>query len=188
MNWILQLFQTAKAPFIWWTIVAPWEQALRVRLGKQKVLLQAGIHLKVPGVHAIYKQSVRMRAVASPVQTLTTLDGKTLTLSGSIGYCVTDLEKLYETLHHADDTIRNLCMGAIAQYVHTHNLRECEPAKIEEKALAVVELKQYGLGSVKLYVTDFALVKTYRFIADHKWGSIGDTLNTSVPTPTVGPI
>lgn len=44
-----------------WVVVAPWEQAVRVRLGKHLSVLNAGVHLKLPFADLVYLQSVRLR-------------------------------------------------------------------------------------------------------------------------------
>ena len=42
MNQILDLIREFFRLFQWWVIIAPWEQAVRVRAGKHLTLLQPG--------------------------------------------------------------------------------------------------------------------------------------------------
>lgn len=175
----------------WWVIVSPWEAAIRVRtiplarLFRRKsvrvVQLGAGIYPKIPIIDTVYKQSVRLRTTALPIQTLTTKDGHTLTTSGVLGYSVIDLLKLYETLHHPEDTLQNKATGAIAQYVQEHTRAECTPALVASGATGCLDLTAYGLRFEELLLADFAYVRTYRLISDHKWGKYGDGLSTTNP-------
>jgi len=95
MNLFSRLIEKFRSLFIWWVIITPWEQVLRVRLGKHLKLLEEGIHLKIPGIDYIFRQSTRMRVGLLPTQTLTTEDNKTLTIRGMIVYSIADLELLY---------------------------------------------------------------------------------------------
>ena len=164
--------------FTWWVIVTPWEKAIRLRMGKYKTVLGTGIHLKVPVIDIIIQRNMRMRVCALSVQTMTTRDNKTLTLAGTVGYSIENLELLYDTLHHAEDTIQNLVMSAIAQYIHTHDAVNCSPEKVEDSTSQSVDLAKYGLNNVRVRITDFAFVRTYRLIKDEQRYPAGGSLDT----------
>jgi regulator of protease activity HflC (stomatin/prohibitin superfamily) len=165
----------------WWIILAPWEQALRVRRGKIVHQLGGGIHLRIPFFDRFFVQSVRMRISELPIQTLTTLDGHTITLSGTLRYRIENLHKLYETLHDAEGTLSHIAQGAVADYIVTHPLEDCEPHTVVEAVSVVVkaELGNFGLNDIDVRITDYARVRTYRFIAQDVWRSVGQTLNTN---------
>ena len=55
--------------FTWIVIVAPWEQALRIRLGKRVKLCKAGCYLRIPFIDRIYRQSIRRRLSYFQTQT-----------------------------------------------------------------------------------------------------------------------
>lgn len=181
MNTLISLLTRFFQLFVWWVVVEPWERALRVRLGSKTIELQPGFHWKIPYVDAIYRQSVRLRCSKLEVQTLTTSDGKTVTLSGNVSYCIEDVSKLYGSLAHAEDTIRLLTASAIAGFVSSTVSTECLPAKIEEAVSGKLEFGQYGLGKLRITLTSFAFVRTYRIINDSLWGTNGDQLNTTTP-------
>ena len=107
-----------------WVIVAPWEQCLRVRLGKRVKVLRAGFHLRIPVIDTVYMQSVRRRVSSIGNQTITTSDNHTISLGGALGYAIEDVEAVYRGLHHAEDTLVQLSRQTIAQHVVTHPLAE----------------------------------------------------------------
>ncbi len=178
MSTIVQFFNTFFDFFVWWFTVNPWERALRIRLGSRKCEFGPGVHFKIPYLDTLYRQSVRLRSVNVQMQTLTTQDNKTLILFAAMSYSIKDLSKLYDTLHHAEDTLRNFAAGKISQYIQQHGSEDCTPAKIEEAVSKnLSSLEKYGIGDVQIQLIDFACVRTYRLISDVKYGT-GDNLNT----------
>ena len=142
--------------FLWFFVVAPWEQALRVRAGKYVRLLRAGIHLRLPFVDRVYLQSVRRRITMIPSQTLTTKCRKAITISGALGYEIVNLQKLYDTLHDAEDTICHEVMGLIAGFVIARRIEDCSAADLQAHVKSSLHLDQYGLGKQEFFLTCFA--------------------------------
>jgi regulator of protease activity HflC (stomatin/prohibitin superfamily) len=172
--------------FVWWTVVAPWEEAIRVRLGNRVHRLGPGFHLRIPHIDMIFRQTIRMRVSVVQLQTLSTKDGKTVTLCATIGYCISDIVKLYNTLHHADETIRNIVSGSVASIVRDCRLEDCKPSMIEAEVNKKLDLEQYGLGKAIVTIVDFAIVKTYRLMSDQRWQTT-DNLDTSMQHKPVLP-
>lgn len=161
LTWLLQ--QTGQL-FCWIIIVAPWEQALRIRLGNRVTLLVAGWSVRVPFIDRIYRQSIRRRMTPINQMTLTTRDRHAVTVSGFIGYEIVDLVLLYNTLHHADATIAADISARIANFIVTRDLAQIQVTQMEQAVLAETNLAPYGIGKVEFFISNFAAVKTYRFI------------------------
>jgi len=51
LDYILNIFKI-------WVIVQPWEQGLRVRLGKHIKLVNGGLYFKIPYIDSYYIQSI----------------------------------------------------------------------------------------------------------------------------------
>lgn len=152
----------------WWVTISPWERGLRVRAGKNVKSLGPGIHAAIPGLDVVHRQTIRLRTLDLGVQNLTTTDRKTLTLSGTVRFRVASLRQLYDSLHHPDETVIDLTMGAIADYVSTHSSDEITPASVQAAASEATRLERYGLGDVGVSLTDFAYARTYRVIGDDR--------------------
>lgn len=148
----------------WFFILQPWEQAIRVRAGKRIKKFTGGIHFKIPYLDYVFSQNQRMRLSPVPSQVLTTLDGKTITLAGSIRYSVADVEPLFTKLHMAEETIAQEAQLILAEYVPTVEFSECEPAHLRELVNQDLDLEKFGLADVEFVLTDYAVVKTYRLI------------------------
>lgn len=180
MNTLQQLLHTIGRLFVWLIIVAPWEQALRIRMGKHVCLLAAGVHLRIPFVDRVYRQSTRRRMGIIRPQTLTTLDGKTIVLSGALGYAIEDLKKLYDSLDDAQDTNESEVASRLAEYVAVNKLPDCTPQQLENHVRDAMELTAYGLSGQQFFITSYAIVRTYRLITGEfpAWNH-GGVLNTS---------
>lgn len=180
MSAIREIFRELGGLLRWWVVVAPWEQAVRVRMGKHVTVLSAGVHLRIPFADRIFRQSIRRRFSSIPTQTVTTRDGQTVTVSGTMGYAIADVGKLYNTLHHAEDTINSEGQGVIARFVARNAFADCLPEAIEAHVANALDLRRYGLEGMEFFVTDFAAVRTYWLIQGqpHDWAH-GRALDTT---------
>jgi Membrane protease subunits, stomatin/prohibitin homologs len=163
--------------FTWWVMVAPWEQALRVRAGRHVRRLEPGVHLRIPFLDTVHVQSVRLRLATFSMQTVMTRDRKALTVAGALGYAVGNIEQLYQALHHAEDTLTSLAMTAIAECAAHADADALTPATLSTAATQALGFADYGLVDVSVRVTDFAFLRTYRLVSDTRWGTHGSSLN-----------
>jgi hypothetical protein len=175
------LFAALKDMLTWWVTVVPWEQSVRVRMGKHVKLLEAGIHLRIPILDKFYIQSSRLRYISIPTQTVSTLDGKILTISCGAGFVVKDILKLYNTLHDPEDTIQMIASGIVADIIYTTNADDLRPYDVEQRVMAKIDFDEYGLGDVKYCITDWAMARTYRLIQGEPkdWGARTGDFDTS---------
>ena len=167
MTPIKELLEYLLKIFRWWVSVLPWERGLRIRLGKNVKLLVPGFHFRFPFIDTVYIQTVRLRTVTIPPQTITTKDGQTLTITLVVGYSIEDIEKLFNSVHQPEATICNICSGEASDYVSQNNT--CSPRILQEELLKKVVGLDYGIKFEYLKVTGYAIVKTFRLIQDNNW-------------------
>lgn len=172
INW----FKQVSTVLTWCVVVAPWEQALRIRRGKQVKLLTAGIYLRIPFIDRVYRQSVRCRSSVIPAQTITTRDKQVVTCVGTIRFSIDDLLKLFDTLEAPNDTIENEAASLVTRFVESHDLHQITAMDLEAYVETHLDLKQYGLAGKEFRLISFAAAKTYRFITGdlHLWNSDHD--------------
>lgn len=151
-----------------WIIVQPWQQGIRVRKGKYIKKLSQGIYFRIPYLDSVYIQETRLRMVQMNIQTLTSKDGKEITINSSLGYSIENIEKLYETLYHPEGTIVSLAMSAVADYIFKNDSKSMNPSAIETYVLATLNENYYGLKLEHFKITNFAAVRTYRLIQDNQ--------------------
>lgn len=180
MNEIVAALSRLIGQVIFWATVEPWEQAIRVRAGKFVRRLKPGFHLRIPILDVIHKQSVRMRSAPIPTQTLSTADGATLIAGATLGYAIADIDRLYRSLHHPEDTVTQIAAAALAKHIFSTK-RDAITAEGVNEAVRVeiaVALEPFGLAEVSLRLTDFAFVRAYRLVQDQRGWAHGKALAT----------
>lgn len=182
MNIIQNILDLIGRLVSWWFVVLPWEQAVRVRAGSHVRLYGAGLHFRVPFLDYVWIQNTRRRASAVDAQTLSTKDGKTLTLSGTLAYRVEDVMALQTSLHQAAHTLGQIAAGACSQFVISHDFKDCTPEAIVAAVNASVsdEFTKVGLGDARFFLTDFVTTdRTYRLVQNSVGSAIyGPVLTT----------
>ena len=169
MNYIKDTIEYFTKAFKLWVVISPWEKAVRVRFGKHMKTLNKGIHFKIPFFDAIYKQTIRLRILSLPMQTLSSHDEKTVTIKSAVGYTITDIQKLYNTLHEPETTVNNIVLGEISDYISNMKTTEYDSKKLEASVLSKLQVKDYGLSFEYVKVLEYAIVKTIRLIQDKHW-------------------
>ena len=154
-------------------MIQPWEQGLRVRLGKAMTVLPPGWHWKMPLIDVIYRQTVRLRTNSLSMQTLSTRDGAVVMVGAAVGYAVADIQRLYDTLHHAEDTLSQLAGSAIARHVFRSNRALLTPEALQADVSAEVsaDFERFGLSQVDVRITDFTFTRALRLVMDQRWVS-----------------
>ena len=151
----------------WWFIVEPWEQAVRVRFGKKVLLFNGGTHFRIPFFDTVYVQNTRRRLTPIGSQTLTTKDRKLVTIHSTLGFTITDVLKLQQTLHDCEGTILQHVTALLAQDIATHDLVDCAPEETMTRVRVALDLEQYGLGNLEIALTSYvADIRTIRLIND----------------------
>lgn len=180
MSWIENLLRYIVNVFKFWVIVQSWESGIRVRGSKHIKKLEKGLHFKIPHYDSVYIQETRLRVLNMSMQTLTTKDKQTITISGSIGYKITDIEKLYDTIYQPEMTVSNMAMGNIADYISSKDLPYVDQNELQEHALLALNKTDFGIEFTYYKITTFAVVRTYRIIKDNEWFHEGLQMNEKV--------
>jgi len=164
MEWLTTIFRSFSKIFQWWVVVAPWERALRVRLGKIAADLAPGIHFRIPFLDRILLQSIRLRTVWDSAHTVSSRDGHTLTVGVAIDFAIVDLRLMFESLSSPEVTLRYRAASAITRFA-SQNDRNLITSQAVESAINS-ELASFGcgLGEIRARLTGFAFAKAYRLL------------------------
>lgn len=171
MNFIQQVAQGLRTILQWWVVVAPWEKGIRVRRGKDMAVLDPGIHLRIPLLDRVYVHAVRLRISDASNQTMSTKDGKSLTLSVAIEWSIGDIKKLYDSISLPESTLMQRVQALVAEYVVTRNAAELSPAALSVDVSKQLQQTDWGFAGLAIRCTAFAFCRTYRLIA-HDYRSL----------------
>lgn len=166
MSWVKELVNYLSDFFKWWVIVLPWQEGIRVRLGKHETLLTKGVYLKLPIIDSVFVKGVRLEYDQIPIMTIATKDNQVITINGALSFQIIDIRELYHSITNPKATLSGIAMSKISEYVTSHDLADCRPPDLEKNI--VFKKGEYGLEA-RIKITGFAPVKTFRLIQDHAW-------------------
>lgn len=169
MNSLKDILDYFSKIFQWWILIQPWELGVRTRLGNKTKLLHPGVHFRIPFIDIIYVQTIRLRVVSLCPQTVSTKDGKTVTISCAVGYSISDIILLFNSLYHPEITIGNMVQGYVAEFIFSHDLVDCAPEQVEKYVTEKLAKGDFGIRYEYSKVLSYAVVRTYRLIQDGSW-------------------
>jgi regulator of protease activity HflC (stomatin/prohibitin superfamily) len=162
-QWIVGIIKDAR----FWQIVLPWERAVRVRFGRNPILWESGFHWRIPYFDEIRVANTRLRIACVPAQTITTLDGRTLTIDVSLAFRIRDPLVAMMRLQKPEDSCAGFAQIAVARFIKTRSYAEITLDELEAAVRAeMVELAGDGLAFEYVRVVEFALMRTIRLIQD----------------------
>lgn len=156
-----------------WATVRPWEQGVRIRLGKHTRLLLPGVHSKVPMVDTVSIYPIRTRTTPAPLQTLRTVDNRTVTVGLAIQYRISDLLVVLQTLHNPEMTLIHMAQGAVSELVATLTAEQISPDRISRAVIDTIAPARFGIDELSVLVTDNADLtqRTIRLLQGDRWCS-----------------
>lgn len=167
VTWLQGLVRPMKP----WVTVKPWEQGVRVRCGKHVRLLPPGMFWKMPFFDSVSVLPIRVRVMQVPTQTVTTSDGKAITLGMALQYQIEDVEKVFRSVHHPEQTLMFWAQGIAAEHIRAAGGDAVTPDAIRDAIESTIDVAAMGLGEFRVFITDLALVRTFRLIQDGRWSS-----------------
>ena len=139
------------------TVVNPDESGVHLRCGRIHRVIGEGFHWQYPIIDEIQTIPTSEQAIDLPNQTLTTLDHKTITISGTVRYEVVCPEQTLFNVSDYDESLQTLSMEVIGIEVpmiqHSESsrvLRERIQTRLEK------EVFKWGINIIEVGITDNA--------------------------------
>lgn len=172
--WLQQLFRGLRP----WVTVKPWEQGVRIRLGKHTRLLPTGVFLKIPFADTATVFPIRLRTSFAPLQTLRSLDQRTVTIGLIVRYRIADLLKVLDTLHNPEATLIHMAQGVVSELVATTNAGDIRPDLITRTVVEKIQPSQYGVEDFGILVSDNADLsqRTFRLLNEGRYSDDRTTM------------
>jgi regulator of protease activity HflC (stomatin/prohibitin superfamily) len=145
-------------------VVLQNEGGVFLRGGKYRKTLKPGFYWKLPLYDYIQKICVTQQVVNLPNQSLTAKDGRVLALSGTLKYQIEDVRKALLNVYDYDQSLINLAMSALGEYVSLSNDTSYESICIEVTESIQSDAEEWGIDILDFWLTDFAEHKVYRIM------------------------
>ena len=162
-EWLLNLIRE----FRFFLIVHPWELCVRTRFGKHITLLYSGVHLRIPFFDSMHITNTRLRVCHSPTQTLTTLDGKTISIAFAIGFSIVDPVRALRTFQDPESTFAALAGASSAEFVCERKSPQIKPSDLASYTKSKLEESTREIITIDfVQLSDFAFARTYRLLQE----------------------
>ena len=116
-----------------WFVVKHYEGAVVLRAGKFHRFRLAGMYWKIPLLEHIDSHFIKDDTILFPTQTLTTLDSKTVTVSGMVLYRVDDIVLFLTELNEPKQAISDVGISVIANHIISNDLKYASGEDIIQK-------------------------------------------------------
>lgn len=169
MEWLNKLIEGVFkwVPRIW--LVATDEGGVRITLGKRVVSTPPGWYLYWPLIQEARKISVVTQVVRLPEQSLETVDGVPIVISGAIQYRISDAKKAIMDVEDYDDALIGLAMKIIIKYASGRTLEGCRDlGQLEAEVVAGTReiIGNWGLKIQRVYIIQLSRARVFRLLTD----------------------
>jgi hypothetical protein len=150
-GWLGQLMEALICIFPHREIVPSTHGGVRFRYGKDIPLpLGGSVIWYWPLVTKIQTYPINRQTCNLENQTLTTIDGKVIGLSGIVVFEVPDPHTFLTKVWDGEDTIRDIVLGNLSEYVETHTMEEFRQGFRAVKRKVRSALQGFGIHVVKV--------------------------------------
>jgi len=164
LDLVLQFLDLFK-PF---TVINEFEQGVLLRLGKYKRTLSSGFHWIIPfNVDNVLVDNVVPRTVNLGEQGLTTLDGKSITVSAVVTAQIRDIRRALLEVEHVDEALMDSCYATIGDLIVAHDWDSIRTAEFTETVTKACRKQafRYGLEVLRVQFADRIPVRAFRLLS-----------------------
>ena len=149
-----------------WQIIAATQAGVKFVRGAKVVSLQPGIHWWWPATTIMQIYPTARQTVDLRTQTLVTTDDKVVGVGGMVTYRVVDIEALLGRTFDADQTIKDICAGAISEVVRTATWPDLQTQEFERELRSIMRrrLRPFGVRCIKATLTDCSPIRVLKIV------------------------
>ena len=162
--------------FIWpFRLVWQWEMGAYYIFGRYWRDVRPGIYPVIPWFIEVKTEGVVSQTFVTPLQTITTKDGGTLTFSASLKLRVVSLGKAYNNVLQWGETAMEDASAALAEKLSEVEMSRLQPEQRKRLLAACLrlldsELSDYGLAIERFRFNNFVRnMKVYRLFNDQAY-------------------
>jgi membrane protease subunit HflK len=167
LDQLISFLQSFAGEFVPVARLQPWEGGVMTRFHKFQRVLGPGWHWRIPFVDQSNECITTETTNSAPPQSITTLDGKSVTVQANVRYSIADVQKFLIDVTDGHNAVLDQCTGAVAHQIMKRTWEECRDAEKLENAIAVETrrlVKRYGVEVDAVTLPTISLVRTLRII------------------------
>jgi regulator of protease activity HflC (stomatin/prohibitin superfamily) len=160
-NFMLQFWHNM-LPFY---VINAYEHGIILRLGKFLKSIEAGFGWKIPFADEVLHCRNTVTTMAIKNQSLTTLDGKQITIESIVKYKIINAKKYLLEVEDSIDAINDITQGKIKELVNAKNWADIRVLKDAEiKELVGNEAREWGIKIFYITITSLVETRVYKII------------------------
>lgn len=149
-------------------IIPNYEQAVLLRNGHFKKVLNPGFHVKLPIFDEVITQHVVVTTLSLAPQSLYTKDKQNIVVKGVIKYRIADVQTFLLEVFDAQDALSDMTQSIIKNIIISSSLEQCIDPELDNILTKKVrmEAKKWGVDIQQVTLTDIAPIRSFRIIND----------------------
>lgn len=160
---LLQEFYQQLNPFV---IIDMWEKGLHLRMGKFHDIKDPGLHVKIPFIDSVWKQTVVTQSLDLRPQSITSADYKNIVVKAIVRYNISDAFLFLTKLAHPTDVLIDTTGAMIREIIEERNWDDLVDVEDELTQRIGEKLKEWGIAIERITLTDLAEIQSIRIIGD----------------------
>jgi len=150
-------------------VVHAYEQAVLLRWGRFKRVLEPGFHWVIPFVDYAIVQTVVANTMRLLPQNLTTADDQAIAVTGIITFKIVDVRAFLIDVEGGTEAIADTTYGALAEWVASSTLADVRDpskwARLETKIRRAA--KDYGIDVLRFKLSDCVKARAIRLLTNN---------------------
>lgn len=153
-----------------WVIIDVYEAGVILRFGKFERIVEPGLNFMWPiGIEVCKAETIVRQTSYLDPQSLTSMDGKSVTISGILTYTIVDIKMFLLHIDDGETDVQNMCYGIIADRVEDtdwNDIRSNEFNKEVLKQCRTICAKYCGVKLIAVKYSDKATARNVRLWND----------------------
>ena len=147
-------------------IIKDYEQAVLLRKGRFKKILEPGVHLKWPFFDMFISQHTMLTTLTLPAQSLVTFDDNNIVIKSVVKFKIVDVKVFCLELFDSVDAISDISQVIIKEVIMNSEWDKCISNDLDNVITKKVrsEIKKYGVFVEHVTLTNIAKIRTIRLI------------------------
>jgi len=158
---LIQWIGEALVPFV---IILPYQEAVRIRLGKFQATLAPGIHWRIPIADSVLHENVVARTTHITGLSTTTSDGKAIGFDAVVTYRISDIKKALLEVEDVKDAVADTCAGQMGTTLADSSWDDVWHGKAVDNLTSVCRKRgwKWGIEILSVQLSGVCLVKNIR--------------------------